>query len=236
MRADEQTGDCGEVREEVRDRPARHGVRRVRGVRVREHAARRADVQAQGRVDVDDLAKAAALDQAEHALHGSAELVRVVLEQPASGSGGSGAELEPLRVARRDRLLDQDVRASGETLERQSHVRADRRRDVHDVGTPLGDERREVGVVSREPEALGGELRGRRRAIARGHLEPRDAGERPKVLLRDATRSDYGDFHVAFRTSLLYSISVDVRRLNRVSRRLKCPSHVAPRPIRTKTA
>jgi hypothetical protein len=73
-------------------------------VHVGEHAARRREIQRQRGVDVNDLAEATASIRPEDALHGSAEVVRVILDQPALRGRSRGAEREPLGVAGRDGL------------------------------------------------------------------------------------------------------------------------------------
>ena len=184
---------------------------------VGEYAARCREIQGKSCVDVNDLTEATALDQAEDALHGSAEVVRVILDQPALRGRSRRAEREPLGVAGRDGLLDQRVRTGRQTAHREGNVRADRGGDVHDLGPDLVEHGAEVRVVMREPEALGRELRRHRREVANSDLEVRDLVERAKMLLGDAAGSDDGDPHVAFRAPVLYSISVDGRRRRRVS-------------------
>ena len=110
-------------------------------MQVREGAAGREDVQRDHRIDVDDVAEATLVDQAEHRLHGRTEGIGLVLDHPALRRGGGFAQVEPVRVTRRDRLLDEDVRAAGQRLLRERDVRVHRRGDVHDLGAQIVEQR-----------------------------------------------------------------------------------------------
>ena len=126
--------------------------------------------------------------------HGSAEVVRVILDQPALRGRSRGAERashsgswarRASRPACAHRLPDC---ASPEERAR------DRGRDVHDLGPELVEHGAEVRVVMREPEALG--LRTPRRHRARGRKlrpsRPGTSGERARRCC-SAMRADSDD-------------------------------------------
>ncbi len=148
------------------------------------------DVEREQHVDRDDVAERAAGEELVDRDHPVVAAVVVVLDAEPLVLVGHREHRTQLVGGRRDRLLDDDVRAGAQRVQRDRVVRRRWGEHVHDVGSGLGEERQVIGVRRRSVALGRPACRGGRAIADADQLDARVRGEHVKVFLGDPATSD----------------------------------------------